>query len=104
MAIVTVKAFRDKFKIGKKVISQLYWIVNGEWVLQRDWGEREIALTNTVGFACKTWQAEKEKYVNSYCNWPKKDDLSMEDEQTYSIISKDSETGKEWCKLIYKFL
>lgn len=104
MAIVTVKAFKDKFQKGQKVSTLLYWAKNGQWELQREWPEREISITNTVGFAFKTWREDEKKHVNSYCNWPRKDDISMEDESTYSIIEKDNQTGKGWCKLIYKLL
>jgi hypothetical protein len=104
MEIATVKEFKDRVQIGEKVSTHLFWAdsTTGVLYLRRVQMERKISDKNTVGFTLAQWIKDENRFEPSYCEWPKQEELSKIDQNTYSIT--ETIDGKIYTKLIYKFL
>lgn len=92
-----LKDFKTKMQLGAKVKASVYWLENGEYKLKIEFPERSVSIVQSNSFAFNTWVENKQKFENSWCEWPKASDLT------------DMPDGKvqftfEGGKMIYEFL
>lgn len=95
----SIADFKRKLTLGAKVDTKLYWYdkETNQPVLQRDYGTREVSVIQSNMFAIKTQEIGKDTFVNSWCNWPKKNEFQPVNENECIIRFSFGE-------LHYKFL
>jgi hypothetical protein len=93
----TISDFKRKMVKDVIVNTKLYHTdKDGNLQLVREYGPRKVTIVQSNSFALETMQPGKDKPVNSWCEWPKKNEFNPIDENTAEIIFG-------WGKLIYTF-
>lgn len=94
----TIADFKRKMVIGANVEAKLYYKERGtdEYRLVSDFGTRPVSVIQSNCFAFKTTKVSGET-VNSWCDWPKKNDFHPIDENTVKITFDGG-------YLLYKFV
>lgn len=84
----TIADFKRRMILGAKVSSILYYL-NKEtkgFYIQKDYGIREVSKVQSNSFAIKTDKyGNGTEWVDSWCEWPKKDNFEIIDNNTVKI-------------------
>jgi len=97
--INTVADFKRLIQIGVKVGCIFHMERNGRDEvgnvtykdLERE--EREVTIKQTNSFALKTWQETKQKFVDSWCSYPKATEVIIKDNKI-TILEQNREGNK----------
>lgn len=73
-----------------------------EFQLVGDFGKREVSISQSNSFALKTQKPSTGEIVNSWCDWPKKNEFVPIDNNTAAIVQ--FEGTRDGLKLIYQFI
>ena len=94
----TIADFKRRISVGIKLQSERYIKKSTGWVLTTEPNyTREVTIAASKHFALKTFNKIKNEWVDSYVDYPKKDEFNVMDENTIKIEDN-------LCKLIYKFI
>lgn len=93
----TVADFKRRLQVGVKLHATYHQEFagrnengNGEPVWKdKDLGVREVSIKQSNSFALKTWQEGKQKFEDSWCNYPKASECKIIDENTIQILNED---------------
>lgn len=93
----TVADFKRKMILGAKVNSSLYWVdrATNELKQVNELKDREVTIVQSNSFALSMEKGGKQ--VNSWCDWPKRDQFKVIDENTAECIFEGG-------KLVYQFI
>lgn len=97
----TISDFKNRIQVGVPIKTQVFHKVkeSDDFVLVRDWAFRKVSLKQSNSFALKTEKitGTKIEFFDSYCEWPKKDQFSVIDDNTVKI-------SLNFSYIIYQFL
>lgn len=98
MKIVDFKKLITQAKeSGNPVRVQLYWTKDGSYVLQRDFGERNVSIVQSNRYALAILKPDgSNKIVDCWSDWPKSGQLTQ-------LESGAIEYVFEFGKLVYTF-
>lgn len=92
----TITDFKNRLQLGVKVhtIYHLAFAGRDPQTLEviykdEDKGEREVSKKQSNSFAFKTWKESEQKFVDSWCNYPKVKECKFIDADTVQILEED---------------